>query len=107
MSEGHPFFVAPMKITSAANPRVKAAATLREARSRVREGRIIIDGVREIGRALDAGVKIREVYIGAKPCQEFHCDELLSRLDGDVMRFDVTPAVFSKLAYGERTDGIV
>ncbi len=96
-----------MKITSAANPRVKAAAALREPRSRVREGRIIIDGVREIGRALNAGVKIREVFVCAKPCQEFDCDGLLGRLGEEVLRFDVTSAVFSKLAYGQRTDGIV
>ncbi len=96
-----------MKITSVTNPRVKAAAKLREARSRVCEGQIIIDGVREIGRAIDAGVKVREVFLCAKPCQEFGCDGLLSRLGDEVLRFDVTSAVFSKLAYGERTDGMV
>ena len=96
-----------MKITSATNPRVKAAAKLREARDRVREGRMIIDGVREIGRALDGGVKICEVYLCAKPCQEFHCDEILGRLDEDVLQFDVTPAVFEKLAYGHRAEGMV
>lgn len=96
-----------MRITSPANPRVKAAAQLREARDRVRQGRIIIDGVREIRRALDGGVNIREVFVCAKPCQEFHCDELLERLGGDVSRFDVTPSVFAKLAFGKRDEGIV
>src|SRR5262245_46764314 len=97
-----------MKITSSSNPRVKEAAKLREARERVRQGRIIIDGVREIGRALDAGVKILEVFISDEPCREMRCGELLEKLAAaDVLRLDVAPAVFEKLAFGKRDEGIV
>src|SRR5690606_32154678 len=50
-------------ITSPHNPRVKAAARLREPRGRARQGRIVIDGGREISRALDGGLAIREVFV--------------------------------------------
>ncbi|HEX5465378.1 MAG TPA: hypothetical protein VFW92_01755, partial [Candidatus Limnocylindrales bacterium] len=42
-------------VTSLHNPRLRAAAALRERRARTREGRFLVDGTREIGRALDAG----------------------------------------------------
>jgi hypothetical protein len=43
-------------ITSLQNPRIKAAARLRDRSGRNDQGRIIIDGAREITRALAAGV---------------------------------------------------
>ena len=45
-------------ITSRQNERVKAAAKLRDRRRRERQQRIVIDGAREIGRAISAGVEI-------------------------------------------------
>jgi RNA methyltransferase, TrmH family len=98
-----------MKITSAANPRVKLAAKLRQARGRAEQGRIIIDGVREVGRALDAGVQICEVFA----CKNLlrnnaAASELLTRIErANISRFDVTPALFEKLAFGERGEGCV
>ncbi len=38
-------------ITSLKNPRVKDAVRLRDRRHREKEGRILIDGARELGRA--------------------------------------------------------
>ena len=43
------------KITSLQNPRVKAAVRLRDGRHREKQGRILIDGARELGRAIDGG----------------------------------------------------
>ena len=53
-------------ITSPHNPRVKLAVKLRDARGRAEQGRIIIDGCREVNRALVAGVRIVEAFV----CQE-------------------------------------
>ena len=44
-------------ITSPQNPRVKLALKLRDAKGRAAQGRIIIDGCREVNRALVAGVR--------------------------------------------------
>ena len=42
-------------ITSLQNPRVKDAVRLRDRRHREKQGRILIDGARELHRAIAAG----------------------------------------------------
>jgi len=95
-------------ITSVRNPRVQAAAALRERRERTRQGRILVDGAREIGRALDAGL----IFIEAFVCHELLSSEpahaLLRRLEAaGVPMVSAAPRVFEKLAYGERAEEIV
>ena len=48
-------------LTSTANPRVKAAIALRDRRERDRTGHTLVDGAREVRRALDAGAAVVEV----------------------------------------------
>ncbi|MEO7118427.1 MAG: hypothetical protein ABIZ34_05580, partial [Candidatus Limnocylindrales bacterium] len=50
-------------VSSPQNPRFRAAMSLRESQERRRQSRIIIDGLREIGIALDAGVRPLEAYV--------------------------------------------
>lgn len=52
----------PTVITSAANPRVKRLIRLRHRRERDRTGTFLIEGYRELRRALQAGVDIVELY---------------------------------------------
>jgi len=95
-------------LTSAANPRVKAAAALRDRRERDRTGLTLVDGARELRRALDAGVVVAEAFI---------CEPLLAGADAravlDRLRADgatvhsVNEAVFAKVAFGERAEGVV
>lgn len=97
-------------ITSLHNPRVKQAARLRDARQRSRQRRILIDGVREVSRALDAGVEIVEVYYCPERLASPAAHELLARLEHQPPGADLLPvsgAVFGKLAYGDRSDGVV
>jgi RNA methyltransferase, TrmH family len=95
-----------MIITSAQNPRVKAAARLRERSGRDDQGRIIIDGVREISRALAAGVEIVEVYVLPECCHDEPHQSLLSAT-GHIERLEVAPHVMEKLAFGNRVEGVV
>ncbi len=97
-----------MKITSTANPRVKAAAKLRNSRQRALQGRFAINGLREIGRALDGGMKLDEVFACPELCTDAECDDLVERLrKTNAAWFDVSRSVFEVLAYGSRMDGIV
>jgi TrmH family RNA methyltransferase len=97
-----------MQITSTANPRIKAAARLRERRGRDEQQRIIIDGVREIGRAIAGGVQITELYFFPQLCQdEAHQAILKQAGQGGAERIEVTPPVMEKLAYGNRVEGLV
>ena len=96
------------RITSRQNPRVKDAVRLRDGRARQRQGRFVIDGAREIIRAVESGIKCSEAFV---------CDELLhsaeSRAAVEAVRragaelLEVSAEVFEKLQFGQRADGIV
>ena len=49
-------------ITSSQNPRVKQAVKLRDRRGREEQDRILIDGARELLRAVEAGIELKEVF---------------------------------------------
>ena len=96
------------RITSTANPRVRAAATLRSVRDRRATGQTLVDGAREARRALEAGVQVREAFV---------CEPLLAGADAAVVLerlrtarvpvSSVSEPVFDKLAFGDRSEGIV
>jgi TrmH family RNA methyltransferase len=50
-------------IESPSNPHIKAATRLRDRRERERTGLTIVDGAREIRRALDAGVTVETAFV--------------------------------------------
>lgn len=95
-------------LASPANPRIKAAASLRDRRERESSGLTLVDGARELRRALDAGVEIVEAFI---------CEPLLAgedarfALDGlrerQVLITTTSEAAFAKLAFGDRAEGLV
>ena len=99
---------APPIVTSSANPRVKAAAALRERRERDRTGLTLVDGARELRRALDAGVTVVEVFtcepLLAGPDARVVLDRLRSA--GTVVQ-STSEGVFAKLAFGQRAEGLV
>ncbi len=98
----------PAAISSPANPRVRAAAGLRERRAREQTGRTLIDGAREIGRALDAGVVLETVFVCESLCRSTACLGLLERIGPDDPRVvAVTPAAFARVAFGDRAEGMV
>jgi TrmH family RNA methyltransferase len=97
-----------MKITSVSNPRVKAAARLRDRRGRDEQGRIIIDGVREIDRAIAAGIEVAELFYFPQLCQDAEQRAILDAVArAGCELIEVTPAVMEKLAYGNRVEGLV
>jgi RNA methyltransferase, TrmH family len=95
-------------VTSRQNERVKAAAKLRERKGRDAQQRFLIDGRREIGRAISAGVPIVELWVSESFASETACAELVEKVrsrQGEVLR--AIPPVIEKLAFGEREEGIV
>jgi TrmH family RNA methyltransferase len=97
-----------MHIHSPQNERIKKAVRLRDRRGRQQQGRIIIDGIREVTRALDSGIEPLEAFV----CEsDFELPELVSVAEqlgklGTVPAV-VAPNVFAKLAFGNRSEGIV
>ena len=95
-------------ITSPQNPRVKEAIRLRDGRHRQKQGRILIDGVRELMRAIGAGVRIAEAFVCEPLCNTDEARQLVSMLDqcgGEVL--PVAESVFAKLAFGHRAEGVL
>ena len=95
-------------ITSLTNPRVKAAVRLRDRRERGLTGLTVVDGPRELLRALDHGIGVVET---------FACDDLIRTLDAEegVRRLriagseviQVSADVMAKVAFGDRSEGVV
>ncbi len=95
-------------ITSLHNQRVKDAIKLRDHRQRVKQGRFVIDGAREILRALHGQVPLDECFVCEAQCQSADSQQLLSRLrDTTATLWHVTPEVMAKLAFGERSEGVI
>jgi len=96
------------QITSLQNQRVKDAAKLRERRQRDKQQRIVIDGLRELRRAIEAGVELCEVFVCEALCRGDEARQLLDLLASTSAEIlPVTPAVFAKLAFGERAEGVL
>ena len=92
-------------ITSTANPRVKAAARLRDAGERRRQGLTLIDGRREIERAAAARIRFREVFLDETSPPPH---DLVARLEAaGGTAYLLAPAAFAKVAFGSRNEGLV
>jgi RNA methyltransferase, TrmH family len=95
-------------LTSTANPRVNAAAALRDRPARDLAGLTLVDGAREVRRALEAGVEVVEAFV---------CEPLLAGPDaraaldrlaaGSVPVHLVNERVFARIAFGERAEGVI
>jgi TrmH family RNA methyltransferase len=95
-------------LTSAANPRLRAAAALRDRRARVRTGLLLVDGAREVARALDGGITLVEAFVAAGTSQEADVADVASRVAAlGVPLVPVAAKLLGLLAYGERASGIV
>ena len=95
-------------IASPSNPRIKATARLRDRPQRDATGLTLVDGTREVRRALDAGAGVVEAFV---------CEPLLAGEDAraaldalaahSIPTISTTEAAFAKVAFGDRADGLV
>jgi len=97
----------PETITSTTNERVKKLLKLREKKERESSGLTIIEGEREILRALEAGVEVMELYRCGKAdaATVRRIEEKIKIGKGALI--DVAPRVFERIAYGERKEGLL
>jgi TrmH family RNA methyltransferase len=97
-------------ITSPSNPRVRAAAALREAAARRESGLTLVDGRRELSRAAAAGCEIVEVFAAADrlaagdPGLTALLDELAAR---GARITALGSRAFDRVAFGDRNEGLV
>jgi TrmH family RNA methyltransferase len=95
-------------ISSRQNPRFRAVLALREARERRERGLLIVDGAREIGRALAAGVALSEAWVARERVRSQEARAALEAAEAiGAPVVDAAPELLARLAYGDRDDGIV
>lgn len=97
-------------ITSPANPRVRAAARLRDAGQRRDTGLTLVDGLREISRCLHAGIELVEAFVTAdklSPSAAALLAVLAELVDRDVPLLPLAERPFTRIGFGSRNEGIV
>ena len=98
----------PEVIHSRQKRRVKDAVRLRDRRGREQQQRIIIDGVRELQRAIDGGIELIEVYWCESLCASEDARAVLAATRaGPAALLGVSREVFGKIAFGDRAEGLI
>ena len=96
----------PIPISSATNPRIKKVVRLRRRSHRDELGLMIVEGCREIGRAMANSHPLQELFF----CEEFCRDSDSRNLIRDCRRkgielLECSSAVFQRIAYRDRPEG--
>lgn len=98
----------PEKITSLQNPRIKQLVKLRDRRARDQAGVFLVEGYREIRRALEKQIPLAELYYAP---EWFLGENELALLEAaqqaGAKLFELTRDTFAKVAYRERPDGLL
>lgn len=103
----------PEIITSLQNPRVKEVAALQSSSSLRREkGLFVVEGIREVERCLESGFRLRSVFYCPSVCRHIpSCDSFrrshVPTPSEGVRVFEVSEAVYGKMAYRGGTEGIL
>ena len=96
------------KITSLQNPRIKQLVKLRDRRPRDEAGVFLIEGYREIRRALEKQVTLAELYYAPDWFLGENEPALLAAAQqAGAKLFELTRETFAKVAYRERPDGLL
>ena len=95
-------------LTSQQNPRIKQLVHLRDRQPREKSQRFLIEGYRELLRAIDAKFPVETLYI----CPELFLGEnenaLIKRIQNTGCRvFQLPDNLFRKISYRDRPDGLV
>lgn len=95
-------------ITSLQNPRIKHLVRLRDRRPRDEAGVFLVEGYRQIVRALDKSISLHELYYCPDWWQGENEPALLARAETAGARlFELSKEAFAKVAYRERPDGLL
>jgi TrmH family RNA methyltransferase len=100
--------VNPEKISSLQNPRIKQLVKLRDRRPRDEAGVFLVEGYREIRRALDKAVPLAELYFSPEWFLGENEPALIEQARAaGAQVFELTKDTFAKVAYRERPDGLL
>jgi TrmH family RNA methyltransferase len=95
------------EITSPQNPRIRHAAALRDRRTREETGLTLVDGLRELDRALAGGARPVEVFADLGRLDESGRALLAAARGAGALILPTAGPALDKLAYGDRAEGLV
>ncbi|MFI5336837.1 MAG: TrmH family RNA methyltransferase [Opitutales bacterium] len=98
----------PEKITSLQNPRVKQLVRLRERRERDTAGLFLVEGYREVRRALEKNIRLHELYYAPDWFLGGNEPALLETAQAaGATLFELSKEAFAKCSYRDRPDGLL
>jgi TrmH family RNA methyltransferase len=95
-----------MHISSLQNPAIKNVVKLSKSKERKEQQLFVIEGARELSLACAGGYQVESVYVFRDMFAKTKYPDVLTRID-DSRIFDISQAVFEKIAYRENSDGII
>jgi len=95
------------KISSLQNPRIKELVRLRDRRPRDETGVFLVEGYREIRRALEKNVALRELYYAPEWFSGNEPALIEQAHAAGAQLFELSKDAFAKVAYRERPDGLL
>jgi TrmH family RNA methyltransferase len=97
----------PDPIISTTNPRIRNIMKLQSgSRERRRKNLFVIEGYREISRAIVSGIEIKELYVCGELDRQGRSGEL-SGQDARIEVYEVGKDAFARIAYREGSDGLM
>jgi hypothetical protein len=95
-------------ITSLQNPRLKRLVKLRDRRPRDEEQAFLVEGYREVRRALEKNITLTELYYSRDWFLGENEPALLAQAEAAGAKlFELSKDAFAKVAYRERPDGLL
>jgi TrmH family RNA methyltransferase len=95
-------------ITSRNNPKIKAARALRDRRARDERGEFLVEGIHQIGAAVEAGAELRAIFYAPAYLRSSFARQLLETLFARGVPCNATTAeVFDSLADRENPQGLL
>jgi TrmH family RNA methyltransferase len=95
-------------ISSPSNPRIRSAARLRDRRERDRTGLTLVDGAREVRRALAAEVEIVEAFVAPGLRERPDGESIVVGLEAAGVDWaSATDEALGRLSFGDRSEGVV
>ena len=93
-----------MRITSAHNPKVRAWAELKTRRGRREQGRFLVEGPRELRRALEAGLEPLAWLVHREHLQP---EEVRLLKATPARSYELSAAAFARISYRENPPGLI
>ena len=95
------------RITSPQNPRIRHALSLQRRKVREQTGQFLIEGVRELARAVAAGISIELVFVSEQSVESESTLHLLNALAETSDVIQVPESLITRLCYRGSNSGVI